>query len=134
MSIKYIPVVLLVVSFNAIAMDTNWTREDSYRQAAATALFIADWSQTRYFIKHPCALSSGQVCANPFYEAGPAHYFIGKHPSVGELNTFAVIGITGHAAISYMLPPEWRKVWQYVWIGYEANVVRTNYIGIRHGF
>jgi hypothetical protein len=115
--------------------DPNWTREDTYRQAAATALFTADWYQTRYMALHPCRnAGGGNACDNPFTEVGPLHYFTGKHPSVGQINTYFVISTAGHAAISYMLPPEYRKVWQYVWIGVEAQTVRTNYVGIRHEF
>ena len=136
---SFYPLVLLFVVSSAFAdrieieFNPNWTREDSYRQAAATALFVADWYQTRYFIKHPCR-DGTQTCVDPYFENGPAQHFLGKHPSVGKLNTFAVAGIAGHAAISYMLPPECRKFWQYVSIGYEADNVYKNHIGLRMGF
>ena len=128
-----IGIALLLVSFGAFAdFNPNWTREDSLRQAAATTLFVADWYQTRYFIKHPC-LDGTQTCARPLFENGPARHIIGRHPSVGELNTFTVLGIGAHAAISYMLPPEWRHAWQYVFIGYEAYNVHRTYVGFRSG-
>lgn len=91
----------------------DWTREDTYRQTALTALLIADWAQTRYIAKHP----------DEFREESFA--LIG-HPSVGRVNTYMAGLIIGHAAISYVLDPEWRRSWQYLWIGAEFNQVRRN--------
>jgi hypothetical protein len=110
-----------------------WTREDTYRQAAVTALLLADWQQTRHMAKQRCPTSNPQ-CAVPFGEGGFAENFIGSHPSVGQVNNYFVAGIVGHAAISYVLPRGWREGWTYVWIGIEAQTVRTNYLGIKYGF
>jgi len=45
---------------------------------------------------------------------------------MGRVNKYMAAHTVGHAAVSYLLPPPWRKGWQYVWIGLEANQVRRN--------
>jgi len=110
-----------------------WTTGDTVRQGALTALLVADWAQTRHMATHSCP-ESNPTCAVPFGEGGGAHAFIGSHPSVGQVNNYFAASVIGHAAISYMLPRGWREGWQYVWIGIEAQTVRTNYVGIKYGF
>jgi hypothetical protein len=100
----------------------DWTREDTYRQVAVSALLVVDWAQTRWIVKHPYQ----------FYEI---NHFLGEHPSVGKINNYFAASILGHAAISYILPSDWRKGWQYVWIGVELEYVRRNYhIGVKVDF
>jgi hypothetical protein len=100
----------------------DWTREDTYRQVAVTALLIVDWGQTRWIAKHPSQL----------YET---NHFLGEHPSIARINNYFAASILWHAAISTLLPPDWRKGWQYVWIGIELEYVRRNYhIGVKVDF
>jgi hypothetical protein len=109
----------------------DWTREDSYRQAALTALLVADWGQTRYIAKHPDQCNS-KGCLE---EEGIARFWIGRHPTTGQVNNYFAASIAVNAAISYVLPPVWRHGWQYLYIGYEANTVgRNRNIGIKMAF
>ena len=127
---------LLVLSGAARAEGLNldpWTREDTYRQAALTALLVVDWGQTRYLVKHPI----DPVQANGTYNWRAEGYnrFLGEHPSLGRVNSYFLAAIVGHAAISYVLPCSLRHGWQYVWIGIEANTVeRNHHIGIKMDF
>lgn len=119
------PILLLLATSVAHAGD-DWTREDTHRQAALTALFVVDWAQTRWSIKHneefPCE-KNAQPCG--FYkEQNP---FLGEHPNIGKVNNLIGASIIGHAAIAYMLPRGWREGWQYVWIGIEINAVYYNH-------
>ena len=103
----------------------DWTREDTYRQGVLTALLIVDWGQTLYIAKHP----------ETYREVGTAKSFIGEHPSVGKVNSYFVFGIAFSAAVSILLPPDWRKGWQYIYIGYEFSYVQNNRsIGIKMDF
>ena len=100
----------------------DWTREDTYRQSVLTVLLVVDWGQTRYIAKHPL-------------QHKEMNQFLGEHPSVGRVNNYFAASILGHAVISYILPPDWRKGWQYVWIGIEFGVVQRNHsIGIKVDF
>lgn len=130
---RSLPLLLALVTFAARAED--WTREDTYRQAALTTLLIADWAQSRWAIKHNektnyCA--SGSSPCTLYEEDNP---LLGKHPSVGKANNLIAASIVGHAAIAYLLPRGWREGWQYVWIGVEANAVfRNRAVGVKLEF
>jgi hypothetical protein len=107
-----------------------WTREDTYRQAAVTALLVVDWGQTRHIAK--CT----QITASPidrcYSETGNAKFYIGDNPSVGQVNNFFIASIIVNAAIAYALPARWRSWWQYGSIVYEMNYIHRNYsIGIK---
>ena len=100
----------------------DWTREDTYRQGGLTVLLIVDWGQTRWIARHPL-------------QHKEMNQFLGEHPSVSRVNNYFAASILGHAAISAVLPPDWRKGWQYVWIGIELGYVQNNHsIGIKVDF
>lgn len=108
-----------------------WTREDTYRQSALTALLVIDWAQTRWFIRHneQCAGTPG--CAI-WPETNP---LLGTYPTIGKVNNYFAASIIGHAAIGYMLPSAWRHGWQYVWIGIELNTTARNQrLGVKMDF
>lgn len=123
---------LLFVAGTAHAGD-DWTREDSYRQAALTALLVIDWGQTRYLVKHP--IDPKQPDGTYNWRKEGYNRFLGEHPSIGRVNNYIAVAIAGHAAISMLLPPDWRKGWQYVWIGLETDTVyRNHHIGLKIDF
>lgn len=126
------PILLLLATSAAHAGD-DWTREDTYRQAAMTALLIVDWGQTRYLVKHP--IDPKQPDGTYNWRKEGYNSVLGEHPSIGRVNNYHVIVIAGHAAVSTMLPSDWRKAWQYVWIGIEADTVyRNHHIGLKVDF
>jgi hypothetical protein len=100
----------------------DWSTEDTYRQAAVTALLVADWGQTRWIAKHNGLTEPGRFPV----DAGERNPILGKYPSGGKVDAYFAAAIVGHAAISYVLPPDWRKGWQYVWIGLELGTVNAN--------
>ena len=108
----------------------SWTKEDTARQVAFTAVTCMDWLQTK------------EIARNPnYYETNK---YLGKYPSQDRVNTYFATGIAAHAAISRLLPARvevlgWevrpRSVWQYLSIGYEAGFVHHNMnIGIKIGW
>ena len=84
-------VLALLVFFSSFANADEWTKHDTDRQAALTALLVADWGQTRWIAKNP----SESLEKNPL---------LGSSPSLGRVNAYFATSIIGHAAISYMLP------------------------------
>lgn len=125
---------LLFIAGTAHAGD-DWTREDTYRQAALTTLLVVDWAQTRWAIRHNEELRYCGYNAEPcrfYHESNP---LLGEHPSIGKVNNLIGASIIGHAAIAYMLPRGWREGWQYVWIGVEASAIYSNRsLGIKMAF
>lgn len=123
---------MLLLLLPALAQADDWTREDTYRQTALTGLLVADWAQTRWAIKHNEKHCSYQENCHSYEEDNA---LLGKHPSIGKLNTLVGASIVGHAAMARVLPSEWRKGWQYVWIGIETNAVYRNHqVGIKFHF
>lgn len=114
--------IVLAFLFPSLCFAEDWSHEDTYRQSALTFLLVADWAQTRTTAKTPSKFAE-------------TNKLLGEHPSVGQVNNYFLSGIVGHAAISYLLPSDWRKGWQYVWIGIEAQKVYHNRsIGVQFSF
>lgn len=109
---------LLVLAPSAGA---DWSHADTARQLAFTGLLAIDWAQTHEIIRR-----SDRHELNPI---------LGSDPDRSTTNAyFAAAGI-GHYLVSRALPPEYRKVWQYLWIGGQAATVHWNYqMGIRIRF
>lgn len=123
-------VLTLLLLLPSLCFADDWTREDSYRQAALTALLIADWGQTRWIVKHPqnqiqsCA--SQVPCSRAYESRSESNHLLGEHPSIGKVNNYFSAFAVGHAAISYLMPPAWRQGWQYIFIGTEFDAVLGN--------
>jgi hypothetical protein len=129
-------VALLVVAPSVVADGLNlptfdlryeWNTTDTVLQSGVALLQIADWRQTRWFLKNPprCTTTRSVTTCNGT-EADVAG-MLGGHPSMGRLNAVIGLSIVGHAAISYLLPSPLRNVWQLVWIGIEGSAVRANH-------
>ena len=94
---------------------------DLQRELAFQALLFADWKQTRQIARQP----------DRYYERNP---ILGKHPSVGRVDTYMVASGVLHWIISAKLSPKWREQFQLVSISMQANVVQQNYeigLGLR---
>lgn len=87
---------------------------DLYRELAFQALLIADWKQTRQIAREP----------DRYFERNP---ILGKHPSVGRVNTYMVAAGVLHWVIAANLSPKWRQQFQLVSVAVQANVVKQNY-------
>ena len=75
----------------------------------STALIVMDWGQTLDFATR----GTGSAEANPF---------LGPHPSVGRVNTFASLGAALNLA-AFALPKSHRRVWYEAVIAVETFVV-----------
>ena len=118
---RYLLILLFLVSLPAKAVDP-WSHEDKVRLAIWGTLQTVDWLQTRNIAKHP----------DQWYETNPR---LGNHPTPGEVNRFFLTTTATHILIANFLPSEYRKVFQYLSIGYEFSYVERNYrIGIKMEF
>ncbi len=90
-----------------------WTKEDTYREITALTLRFTDYKTTMDIARNP----------DRFREANP---ILGAHPSVGRVNTFFAVTTIIHPAISYVLPKEYRKAFQYISIGISGTASITN--------
>jgi hypothetical protein len=108
---------LLLLLFCSTAYADDWSRADTYREATYLTLHTIDWAQTR------------EIARNPnYYEQ---NMYLGKHPSIREVDRYFAAMALAHIGVAYILPSEWRTPFQYVTIGVEVGAVVHNYsIGI----
>jgi len=91
----------------------EWTKTDTALEAVWQVGHVADWMQTRQVAKHPAQWEE----LNPI---------LGKHPSVGKVDTYMLGAALAHYGISYALPKEYRGIWQYISITVKYGVVGYN--------
>lgn len=108
---------------------SDWTRDDTAWQAGYLALHVADWGQTRNIVRRADTGCDGDpLCI----ERNP---ILGRNPSIKRVDTYFAFTALAHTAISYALPPDWRRSWQLITIGVEAGVVGYNYkLGLKMDF
>ena len=100
----------------------EWTPADTKREAIWLGIHAIDWGQTRYIAEHPDKFSE-------------RNFILGKHPSVGRVNTYFVLTSALHYWLMRRVEPEVRKMLQWVTIGVGASNVANNYhLGVRIGF
>ena len=117
-----IPILVLLLPLPCAAQYANWTPADKALLATSTALLIVDWGQTRYIAKNP----------DRFHELNP---ILGRHPSVGRVNTYFATAIIGNYLLADWLGPTNRKLYLGGITALETVVViRNNGIGIKVAF
>ncbi len=123
--------VIILVLIPSMAMSyqfaENWTKTDTAYQATFLSIATVDWMQTHWMAKQ-----NWQWDGEYHKELNP---FLGSHPSEGKINTMIPLGIVAHTAIAMALPPNYRRIWQCVWIGVESLAIYHNYsVGVKLEF
>ena len=80
----------------------------------AVSLLVIDWGQTRYIAHN----------LHKYYETNP---ILGKHPSVGRVDTYFTTVIAGYTLAYCTLPKRYMKSVSWFVIGLEAGTVARNY-------
>jgi hypothetical protein len=95
----------------------GWDAADTTLELSFVAAVAVDWQQTRW------------VLAHRGHEENP---LIGHHPSKARFNALVLTSVVGHAAVSAILPPGWRRWWQGVTLVCELSAVgyNANQIGV----
>lgn len=109
---KYIILLLIIVLLTGCA--SNWSKADTNRQIVVTGLHLIDWAQTRQIASEP----------DKYYEINP---IMGKHPSKTTVDLYMATSLGGQYLVSNLLKPEYRKFWQYMWIGVKTGCVANNF-------
>lgn len=110
---------LLLLAMPAQARD--WTNEELGWGAAAAAVRLADWAQTRNIVRNP----------DRFREVNP---IIGEHPSMGRVDGVFILGSALLFAAAHYFPEYRRSILQvYVVIG-SGVVARNASIGVKMSF
>lgn len=116
--IVILAILCLPLSAHAYKFADNWTKTDTAYQGVVITALAVDMGQTLYISKNP----------NKYYEMNP---LLGKHPSQDKVIGYFLGGMIAHTAFAMALPPTYRRIWQYVFIGIEGLVIGRNYsIGV----
>jgi hypothetical protein len=90
--------------------------------AIALVLQTADWAQTRTIADNP----------QSFHEYNQV---LGRHPSIGAVNTYFLASTAVHLALDQALVGRWRKGHAYFWVATGAfNVSHNVAAGIKMTF
>lgn len=106
--------VLLILLFPVFSYSFgSWSQETTARELCFLYALSKDWQQTLDIAKNPQKYSE----QNPI---------LSSHPSVASVNFYFAGCAISHALISYMLPPDYSKIWQIAWIGIQSDVTTHN--------
>ena len=89
---------------------------DTLAEISFSVLVYLDWRQTVEFTQHP----DKYPCC---FETNP---LMGPHPDHERINLVMGGSLLAHAFIATQLPQPYRRWWQFIWIGVEAEVVHSN--------
>lgn len=109
----------LIVAWPVSARD--WTGEELGWGAAAAAVRLADWAQTRNIVRNP----------DRFRETNP---LIGEHPSRGRVDGAFVIGSAVLFGLAHYLPEYRKSILRWFVVIGGGVVARNASIGVRMSF
>ncbi len=111
---------IILLFFPATAYAGDWNKVNTALELSHAAVLTLDWGQTRWIAANP---QSGY-----FERVNP---YLGKHPSVGKVDTWFIAWELLHPAISYLIPNPYRYIWQGLTLACEVDLTAHNYaIGI----
>jgi len=120
-------IILTILLYSFTAQAGDWTRKDTYFEAAALATIALDYSQTKGMV------SKGfMIDGRPYEEHNP---IMGSRPSSQTVDLYFASVAVAHVAVAYLLPQKWRRWFQAGTIVLELGVVAGNYsAGLGFGF
>ena len=104
---------ILLTLLASVAVAEPMSRTDNAWEIAYQAMQVIDWSQTRTIAQHP----------DRFLEYNP---LIGRHPSIGRVDTWMATGMVSHYVVSRSLNRRWRRTFQIYTTVAEIAVVGNN--------
>ncbi len=124
--IRLLILVALLLAAPARAADwsspSDWPTADKALAGVAIAATVADWAQSRYIAQNPGRL----------YEINP---ILGRHPTVGAVNTYFAGALVGGVVLALVLPERQRRWFLGGAATLEVIVVGRNAgLGIRMSF
>ncbi|MFH1528769.1 MAG: hypothetical protein ABIG69_19365 [Bacteroidota bacterium] len=110
---KKLLIILLICLMPTISFAKDvWTKKDSAYQGTLLTLMAVDWLQTKEIARNP-----------KYYETNP---ILGKYPNQNEVDFYFFSTAILHTGIAYYIPKEYRRWWQYVFIGIQTTCVLNN--------
>ncbi len=97
----------------------DWTNKDTAYQATFLAVTTVDWLQTRWMAKN-----NWHWDGEYYHES---NLILGDFPSSKAVDLYMPLSMLAHTLVAMALPPDYRRIWQVLWIGVEGYCVTTNY-------
>jgi hypothetical protein len=125
-------IVMLLLLFAVPCKASDWSNTDTALEVTYAAVHVADWLQTRWIsenhIDKQWSVYDHRKKSNTTYtsyhqESNP---FLGRNPSKKNVDAYFASTLVAHAAISYLLPKDYRPYWQAITIALEGSVVGYN--------
>lgn len=124
---------MLVFATQSYAAD-KWSVEDKALASLFTVATVIDWGQTRDIVKNNkdnCA-KYGNGCY-VYYEE--TNIYLGKDPSIGEVDTYMSVVILVTLGIAHVLPEKYRSKFLYGMSFIETRAIyNNNKIGLKINF
>ena len=130
-------IILLVLPCNVYAAD-KWSAEDKILASVFTVATVVDWGQTRDIVKNnkdKCTTydDGSYWCDYAYYEK--TNVFLGKKPTMGEVDTYMPIAILATLGIAHVLPEKYRSKFLYGMSFLELGTIyNNNKIGLKINF
>jgi len=130
---RLVILLVLLLSSNSFAYD-KWTTTDTVLQSVYVALHTTDWVQSRWIAKHgyietPFARTNpdgSAVFGRSYVEHKEGNVLLGEHPHKDKVDIYFASTLILHTLVSYLLPSNYRHIWQGVTIGMEGTAIGHN--------
>lgn len=120
---KTIYAIIAAALIAAPAAADDWSREDTYRQAAYTVLHFTRWSQARD--NRPSELYLPEDAA--VYGPAPLSAYETRRVGRGDINRDYALSLAAHFVVARLLPEDYREAFQLVTIGVQGYGVLDEY-------
>ena len=127
---------MLMIASQSYAAD-KWSVEDKTLASLFTVATVIDWGQTRDIVKNSnkdkCATYDGSCKCDYYYEK--TNVYLGKNPSIGEVDTYMPVAILVTLGIAHVLPEKYRSKFLYGMSFLELGTIyNNNKIGLKINF
>ncbi len=115
-------ILIIAMTLLPINFVKAWSKADTGREILYQGLHLIDYSQTLTIAKNP----------DRYFERNS---ILGRHPSVGSVNSYMGAASLVHLGISIAVPKKYRALWQWTSAIATTYVIGGNFrIGIKVGF
>ena len=128
---------ILLLASTTLSAD-KWSKEDITLASTFTLATIIDWGQSRDIVKNNkdvCVTQAdgSRLCNIAYYEK--ANIFLGKNPSMGNIDTYMPLAILSSLTIAHLLSEDWRTKFLYGLTFLELGTIYNNHtIGLKINF
>lgn len=119
--------IIFLFSSKCFAFDFVTERQETTaRQLCFLFTLLEDYRQTSNIKNQPIEykIEKGRTIGIIHCEENK---ILGKFPSQARIDKYFLTCALGHTAITYILPDEYSKIWQCVWIGIQSKTLSNNY-------